>query len=92
MAAKKLSTAQIGLLRSVALGKVWRDDRGRSRPLYTWCVEGEARSVSRTFDALYDAGLASINFTDRHRPVATLTDAGRETLESSRPVREAGAP
>lgn len=90
MATKKLSPAQAALLRSVALGKVWRDDRGRSRPLYTWCVEG-ARSVSRTFDALYDAGLASIDFTDRHRPVATLTDAGRETLESLRPVREVSA-
>ena len=91
MATKKLSAAQIGLLRSVALGKVWRDDRSTRRPLYTWVVEGDGRAVSRTFDALYDAGLASIDFTDRRRPVATLTDAGRETLESLRPVREVSA-
>lgn len=91
MAAKKLSTAQIGLLRSVALGKVWRDDRGSGR-LYAWYVQNEARSVSRTFDVLYDAGLVTIDFADRHRPVATLTDAGRETLESLRSVREVSAP
>jgi hypothetical protein len=82
MSAKKLSPAQVALLRSVALGKVWRDDRGRVRPLYTWCVQNEARSVTRTFDVLFDAGLAAIDFSDRHRPAAVLTDAGRTLLDS----------
>lgn len=88
MTAKKLSTAQIGLLRSVALGKVWRDDRGRARPLYTWLVQGETRSVSRTFDALCDAGLVSIDFADRHRPAAILTAAGSALLDSFNPNPE----
>jgi hypothetical protein len=83
MATKKLSPAQTALLRSIALGKVWRDDRGTRRPLYTWVVEGDGRAVSRTFDVLFDAGLAAIDFSDRHRPVATLTDAGRAHSSSN---------
>lgn len=82
MPAKKLSPAQIALLRSVALGKVWRDDRGSRRPLYTWCVQNEARSVSRTFHVLHSAGLVTIEFADRNRPVAVLTDAGRAVLDT----------
>lgn len=89
MAARKLSTAQVGLLRSVALGKVWRDGHGRRRPLYTWCVQSEACSVSRTFDVLYAAGLVAIDFSDRHRPVAALTEVGREMLGSLSPAKEA---
>lgn len=86
---KKLSTAQVALLRSVALGKVWRDDRGSRRPLYTWCVQNEARSVSRTFHALHTAGLLTISFATRHRPVAALTDAGRALLDTFTPTEEA---
>jgi hypothetical protein len=83
MATKKLSPAQAALLRSVALGKVWRDDHGGGRrPPYAWYVQHELRNVSRTFDALYDAGLVAIDFSNRDRPVAVLTDAGREIPES----------
>jgi hypothetical protein len=83
MTKKKISPAQIALLRSVALGKVWRDDFGsRYSPLYTWYVQSEARKVTRTFKALHDAGLVDIDFAIRHRPVAVLTEAGRSTLDA----------
>ncbi len=89
MATKDLTPPQAALLRSVALGKVWRDDRLlKNRPQYGWYVQGEARTVSRTLDVLAAARLVTIDFSDRRRPVAVLTDAGREKLESLRPAKE----
>jgi hypothetical protein len=82
MAAKKLSPAQVSLLRSAALGKVWRNDIGGTAPLYAWYVQGDRRNVSKTFDALHTAGLLDIDFTEPRRPVATLTDTGRALLDS----------
>jgi ribosomal protein S19E (S16A) len=82
---KRLSPAQVSLLRSAALGKVWRDEYGCGRrPLYAWCVEGDSRVVSKTFNALHDAGLTAIDFTKRNRPVAVVTDAGRALLDEIR--------
>ena len=83
MAAKKPSVVQIALLRSVALGKVWRDDHGGGRrPLYAWYVQHGSHNVSRSFDALHAAGLVTIDFTVRHRPVAALTDDGSALLDT----------
>lgn len=81
---KNPSPAQISILRSAALGKVWRNDAGGGKPLYSWWVEGDGRSVTRSVEALCEAGLLTIDFADRRRPRAEPTEGGRALLDALR--------